>query len=351
MAEAAVEDGATNRFFCHKCSIEITRVLEDYTCPTCLNGFIEELDSTNTSSDEPSEDHSDDEMDDPVPMDVLHQFAEILFGLGSGNGSRNSQDRNNRQDSNQAEGEANPTLAVGTGRRYRQGTYATHGFRPRDRGNAGRDSIPIETMIQDFIVNLTGVGWGPMGPGGRGNGPVFFLGNPGDYAWGREGLDAIVTQLLNQMDVTGPPPLDKEKIEEIPVTIIEQEQVDSNLQCSVCWDDFKVGESVRKLECEHFYHEPCIIPWLELHATCPICRKSLLTDQEDKSSLNGGSNNSGMPDIAAAIFRAANSRASSTSPSASSSSASSTSTSNTNSSNERRHQSPPSDFPMDFEFD
>lgn len=31
----------------------------------------------------------------------------------------------------------------------------------------------------------------------------LFLGNPGDYAWGREGLDAIVTQLLNQMDSTG----------------------------------------------------------------------------------------------------------------------------------------------------
>lgn len=26
---------------------------------------------------------------------------------------------------------------------------------------------------------------------------------PGDYAWGREGLDTIVTQLLNQMDNAG----------------------------------------------------------------------------------------------------------------------------------------------------
>lgn len=33
--------------------------------------------------------------------------------------------------------------------------------------------------------------------------PMFFLGNPGDYAWGREGLDSIVTQLLNQMDNAG----------------------------------------------------------------------------------------------------------------------------------------------------
>ena len=27
-----------------------------------------------------------------------------------------------------------------------------------------------------------------------------MYGNPGDYAWGRGGLDVIVTQLLNQMD-------------------------------------------------------------------------------------------------------------------------------------------------------
>jgi hypothetical protein len=53
----------------------------------------------------------------------------------------------------------------------------------------------------------------------------LFLGNPGDYAWGREGLDAIVTQLLNQMDGTGPPPLAKDKIKEIPIVVITQDQV------------------------------------------------------------------------------------------------------------------------------
>lgn len=53
----------------------------------------------------------------------------------------------------------------------------------------------------------------------------IFVGNPGDYAWGREGFDAIVTQLLNQIESTGPPPLTKEKIQEIPVVSITQEQV------------------------------------------------------------------------------------------------------------------------------
>ena len=124
-----------------------------------------------------------------------------------------------------------------------------------------------------------------------GNTPMFFMGNPGDYAWGREGLDTIVTQLLNQMDNTGPPPLQKDKIAEIPKVPITQEHTDIKLQCSVCWEDFKLDEIVRKLTCSHLYHESCIIPWLELHGTCPICRKSLNPDQPDEqSSLNAAAN-------------------------------------------------------------
>lgn len=81
------------------------------------------------------------------------------------------------------------------------------------------------------------------------NAPMFFMGNPGDYAWGREGIDTIVTQLLNQMDTTGPPPLPKDKIDEIPKVDVTQEQVDLKLQCSVCWEDFQLSETVRKLSC------------------------------------------------------------------------------------------------------
>lgn len=61
-----------------------------------------------------------------------------------------------------------------------------------------RHHVPFENLLQDFVVNL-GVG---VNLGTAGN-MQLFLGNPGDYAWGREGLDAIVTQLLNQMDTTG----------------------------------------------------------------------------------------------------------------------------------------------------
>ena len=32
---------------------------------------------------------------------------------------------------------------------------------------------------------------------------------------------------------------------------------------------------MKQLECEHCFHGPCIVPWLELHGTCPVCRKEL----------------------------------------------------------------------------
>lgn len=49
--------------------------------------------------------------------------------------------------------------------------------------------------------------------------------------------------------VLGPPPLDQDKIAEIPKCEIVQEQVDSKLQCSVCWEDFQLQEIVRQLPC------------------------------------------------------------------------------------------------------
>lgn len=107
---------------------------------------------------------------------------------------------------------------------------------------------------------------------------MFFMGNPGDYAWGREGLDTIVTQMLNQMETSGPPPLSTQRINEIPNVQISAEDVERKIQCSICWDDFKIDETVRKLPCSHLYHENCIVPWLNLHSTCPICRKSLAED-------------------------------------------------------------------------
>ncbi|KAJ8912299.1 hypothetical protein NQ315_017332 [Exocentrus adspersus] len=146
-----------------------------------------------------------------------------------------------------------------------------------------RQQVPFENLLQDFIVNLgVGVNWGTTGN------MQLFLGNPGDYAWGREGLDAIVTQLLNQMDSTGPPPVSKDVIDALPIVEVTEEQVIAKLQCSVCWESFISCENVRQLPCLHIYHEPCIRPWLELHGTCPICRQNLTNGEQSTNTSESG---------------------------------------------------------------
>lgn len=88
----------------------------------------------------------------------------------------------------------------------------------------------------------------------------------------------------------GPPPLSKDVIDALPIVEVTEPQVNSKLQCSVCWEDFSLKEKVRQLPCQHVYHEPCIRPWLELHGTCPICRQNLVTgEQQNNSDVNQSS--------------------------------------------------------------
>ncbi|KAL2753691.1 hypothetical protein ACRALDRAFT_2110461 [Sodiomyces alcalophilus JCM 7366] len=54
--------------------------------------------------------------------------------------------------------------------------------------------------------------------------------------------------------------------------------------CSICTDDFKLGEDVRVLPCNHKFHPPCIDPWLiNVSGTCPLCRLDLRPRNNDGS--------------------------------------------------------------------
>lgn len=50
--------------------------------------------------------------------------------------------------------------------------------------------------------------------------------------------------------------------------------LDSNIQCSICYENYKINEEVKKLICDHMFHDVCITPWLRrvsfflLHKIC-----------------------------------------------------------------------------------
>mmetsp|Transcript_16789 Transcript_16789/g.43390 ORF Transcript_16789/g.43390 Transcript_16789/m.43390 type:complete len:340 (+) Transcript_16789:55-1074(+) len=70
-------------------------------------------------------------------------------------------------------------------------------------------------------------------------------------------------------------------IQNLPVVHITESDVearskfgdgDPRSQCSVCRDNFAVGDVLKQMPCTHEFHEACIVPWLGTHNTCPICR-------------------------------------------------------------------------------
>lgn len=50
-----------------------------------------------------------------------------------------------------------------------------------------------------------------------------------------------------------------------------KQEGDEHLGCSICTEDFTVGEDVRVLPCDHKFHPACIDPWLiNVSGTCPL---------------------------------------------------------------------------------
>ncbi|XP_049383052.1 E3 ubiquitin-protein ligase MPSR1-like [Solanum stenotomum] len=72
---------------------------------------------------------------------------------------------------------------------------------------------------------------------------------------------------------TVPPPATKASIEKLPdVEIVQEEEEEQMSECAICLVEFQVKETAKEMPCKHRYHSNCINRWLEIHASCPICR-------------------------------------------------------------------------------
>ncbi|KAJ2803032.1 hypothetical protein H4R20_003050 [Coemansia guatemalensis] len=136
------------------------------------------------------------------------------------------------------------------------------------------ENAPIS--IGNFISSLLGaLGGAPRGDGAGAAGNIFGvpLGNLGDYAWGQNSFDDIITQIMEQnQGVHAPPPASEESIHQLPRRKITPEEAAAKIECGICMDEYKSEEEVMILPCKHFYHLECIDHWLKMNGTCPICR-------------------------------------------------------------------------------
>ncbi|KAL4592691.1 hypothetical protein LXL04_005694 [Taraxacum kok-saghyz] len=80
----------------------------------------------------------------------------------------------------------------------------------------------------------------------------------------------------------GRPPASKTTIENLSIVVMTEEDVEKNSTlCAVCKDEVSVGEVAKLLPYNHRYHGDCIVPWLEIRNTCPVCRHELPTDDAE----------------------------------------------------------------------
>ncbi|XP_062205673.1 E3 ubiquitin-protein ligase RING1-like [Phragmites australis] len=131
----------------------------------------------------------------------------------------------------------------------------------------------IQVLLDDASVSLgPGLGMGRVG------GASF-----GDYFVG-PGLEQLIEQLAeNDPNRYGTPPAAKSALSTLPDVVVTDAMVAAaeGAECAVCKEDFSPGEGAKQMPCKHIYHAECIVPWLELHNSCPICRFELPTDDPD----------------------------------------------------------------------
>lgn len=220
----------TASYWCYSCTRFIN--LSDHTlivCPHCDNGFVEEI----AAGESPNHRLS------PFPADTVS--------------SRRQGFRRRRRDAG-SRSPFNPVIVL---------RGAGDDVVGEDGAGAGGSAFEL------FYDDGDGSGLRPLPP----TVSEFLLGS---------GFDRLLEQ-FSQIEMNGfgrpeNPPASKAAIESMPTVEICEEHVSCELHCAVCKEEFELHAEARELPCKHLYHSDCILPWLTVRNSCPVCRHELPSD-------------------------------------------------------------------------
>ncbi|KAG5414026.1 hypothetical protein IGI04_001593 [Brassica rapa subsp. trilocularis] len=229
------EEAMAARYWCHMCSQMVNPpVIEaEIKCPFCQSGFVEEM-SGELNDGSSIREVQDSEIDFGTDR-ALSQWGPILLGMMS-----------------------NP--------RRRRSSAAILQLLQGIREGINTEDESSERNQFNTAFNIIRSNTSPSGTGDN------FVGT---------GLAHLLEHLADH-DPTrhGSLPARKEAVESLPTV-----KICEPLQCSVCLDEFEKGSEAKEMPCKHKFHVGCIVPWLELHSSCPVCRYELPPDDEVKTDL------------------------------------------------------------------
>ncbi|KAK9675919.1 hypothetical protein RND81_11G041500 [Saponaria officinalis] len=82
---------------------------------------------------------------------------------------------------------------------------------------------------------------------------------------------------------SGQPPAAKSAVEAMPRVEITEDNENERGECVICLEEMSVGSVMKKMPCQHGFHENCIDKWLGIHGSCPVCRYKMPVDEEEES--------------------------------------------------------------------
>lgn len=76
-----------------------------------------------------------------------------------------------------------------------------------------------------------------------------------------------------------------EQIEKLPLVAHSDDcqcRSGTKFRCIICLSDVKANEMLREIpRCGHRFHSSCVDPWLGRSATCPLCRRDVIAEEEE----------------------------------------------------------------------
>ena len=267
---------AASRYFCHMCSLIIRPELgiEEVKCPHCHTGFVEEVAVDSRGGDgaaipgraagEPSVNAPDAALEREVSL-----WAPVLMDFLAASSGR----QGHGLDATAGGGD----LAAFARRQYRNIALLQllNALHEGDAADAGRERVVLVSPA-DARAMLMGQELGDGAALGRGGLTLvdLFLG---------PGLDLLL-EYLAETDPSrqGTPPARKEAVAALPTVRVREA-----FTCPVCLDEVAAGGEALEMPCKHRFHDPCIVPWLEMHSSCPVCRHQLPAEEPAEPAGNG----------------------------------------------------------------
>lgn len=105
-------------------------------------------------------------------------------------------------------------------------------------------------------------------------------------AWGHLSCGSIAARRTPQVDAALEDPLEVQRI----IVGNTSEHTGGGAppplggdRCAICLSDMEEGKPVGRLQCGHFFHEPCVKRWLKIRNRCPL--RCLPPNQADTGSI------------------------------------------------------------------